>query len=185
MAERIFSEAAKSFFEQFSKILEDFKKETGFQVFLLNKEGKLVTKLEGVQSICKTILSFEEGKTRCKDAFQMGFSLMKRERKPIFLECYAHFAICYLPIIVANSLVGSVIICGGRYDKGESEEELKKRFYNLADELGIFDKESFFQKAKEVKVITEEDFKKEAEKLMKLIEILTENVQTPLKEILG
>jgi flagellin-specific chaperone FliS len=35
------------------------------------------------------------------------------------------------------------------------------------------------------KTITQEEFKKEVEKLKKLIDILTENVKTPLLEVLG
>lgn len=183
--ERKFSEAAQNFLEQLEGLFFDFKKTTGLQAFLLNKQGELVTKLEGVQEVCKLILATEEGKTRCKDCFKMGFLLAKNQRTSVFTECYANFTICFFPVIIGNSLVGLMIVCGGRYDRGENEEELKKKFISLIGELEIIDKEYFFEKLKRTKIITEEEFKKEAEKLKKLIDILTENVKTPLLEILG
>jgi len=182
---KFLSEAARVFLKQFTELLGDFKKETELQVFLLNKNGEIINELEGIQPACKLILSTPVGKIRCKDCFKMGFSMIKIQKRPIFLECYAGFAIVWLPIIRNDSLIGAVIICGGRYEKGESEEKLKEKFGNLAEELEIFDKENFFQKAKEVKVVNEEEFKKLAERLKKLIDILIENVQTPIKEIFG
>jgi ligand-binding sensor protein len=183
--EKFLSEAAQIFLKQFTEILNDFKKETELQVFLLNKDGDIINELEGVQPACKLILSTPEGKTRCKDCFKMGFSMIKMQKLPIFLECYAGFAIGWIPIVRANSLIGAVVICGARYDRGESEEKLREKFGNLAEELEIFDKENFFQKVKESKLINEEDFRKLAERLRKLIDILIENVQTPIKEIFG
>jgi len=183
--EKPFSEAAKIFFEQFLKILEDFKKETKLQVFLLNREGELISKLEGVQPACKMILSFEEGKVRCKDSFKIGFSIVKTQKTPFFFECFASFPICALPIVIENSFIGTVIVCGGKYEKGESEEKIKERFLKLADEIGIFDKERFLHAQQDQKILTKEDFEKEIKKLEKLIKILTEHIQTPLKEVFG
>jgi ligand-binding sensor protein len=183
--EETISEAAKIFLKQFSEILEDFKKETGFQVFLLNRKGELINELEGVQPACKMILSSHFGKIRCKDSFKLGFLVVKKERKPIFLRCYAGFGLSLIPIIVRGSFIGAVIICGGDYGE-KTQETLKKDFSKLAEELGIFEKEKFLKLAtEETKIINENEMKKETEKLQKLIDILTENVQTPLKEIFG
>jgi ligand-binding sensor protein len=181
--EKSLSEAAQIFLRQLNEILSDFKRETGFQVFLLNKEGELISELEGIQSACKIILSTPLGKIRCKDCFKLGFLVTKTQRVPLFLECYAGFAIGWIPIIRNESVIGSIIICGGRYERGENEEKLKEKFRDLAGKLEIVDEEGFIQKVIETKLTNENEIKNSAQRLKKLIEILIENVQTPVKEI--
>jgi ligand-binding sensor protein len=183
--EKPLSEAAQIFLRQFNEILNDFKGETGFQVFLLNKEGELISELEGVQPACKMILSTPLGKIRCRDCFKLGFLVTKIQRVPLFLECYAGFAIGWIPIIRNESVIGSIIICGGRYERGESEKKLKEKFRHLSGELEIIDEKGFVQRVMETKLTNENEFKNSAERLKKLIEILIENVQTPIKEIFG
>ena len=91
-----------------------------------------------------------------------------------------------MPIIVRDSLIGVIVICGGKYDRGESKEKLTEKYSKLTDELAVIGKENFLKMAiDEVSLITEEEIRKRAEKLTGLVEILTENVQTPLKEIFG
>jgi ligand-binding sensor protein len=183
--EKPLSEAAQIFLRQFNEILNDFKRGTGFQVFLLNKEGELISELEGIQPACKMILSTPLGKIRCRDCFKLGFLVTKTQRVPLFLECYASFSIGWIPIIRNESVIGSIIICGGRYERGESEEKLKEKFRNLSRELEIIDEEGFVQRVMETKLTNEKELKNSAERLKKLIEILIENVQTPIKEIFG
>jgi ligand-binding sensor protein len=183
--EKPLSEAAQIFLRQLNEILGDFKRETGFQVFLLDKEGELISELEGIQPACKIILSTPLGKMRCRDCFKLGFSITKTQKVPLFLECYAGFAIGWIPIIRNESVIGSIIICGGRYERGENEEKLKEKFKHLSRELEILDEKGFVQKAIESKVINEKEFKNSAERLKKLIDILVENVQTPIKEVFG
>jgi ligand-binding sensor protein len=186
MPEKSFSEAAQWFLKDFQKILDDFAQQTKFQVFLLDKEGNLITKMDGVQEACKLIISTEEGRVRCKDGFKMGFSLVRAQKKPIFTECYAGFALCWLPITIRGVIIGLIVVCGGRYDRGGSITGLNEKFSELSDELGIIDKKYFLKKAvDEAPLVTEEEVKEKIEKLTKLINILIENVQTPLKEVLG
>jgi ligand-binding sensor protein len=137
--ERRLSEAAQNFLKQLEELFGDFKRISNLQAFLLNKHGELITKLEGVQEICKLILSTEEGRIRCKDCFKMGFLLAKKQKRPVFMECYANFAICFHPIIIAGSLVGTMVVCGGRYDRGETEERLREKYISLIGELEIID----------------------------------------------
>jgi ligand-binding sensor protein len=183
--EKSLSEAAQIFLRQFNEILNDFKRETGFQVFLLNREGELISELEGVQPSCKIILSTPLGKIRCRDCFKLGFLVTKTQRVSLFLECYAGFPIGWIPITRNESVIGSIIICGGRYEKEESDEKLKEKFRDLAGELEIVEEEGFVQKVMETKLTNENEFKNSAERLKKLIDILIENVQTPIKEIFG
>jgi len=183
--ERDFSEATQIFLKQFLEILEDFKKETRFQIFLLNKEGELINKLEGVQPACKFILATPIGRTRCKDCFKIGFLITKTQRNSLFLECYANFAICWLPIIRNDSFVGAIIMCGKRFEREEGKGKMMEKFNNLVEELEIFEKKEFFQRLDQTEIITEEEFKNYVERLKKLMEILTEIAQTPIKEIFG
>jgi ligand-binding sensor protein len=183
--EKTFSETAKIFLTQLLKILNDFERDSGFQVFLLNKEGQLIDDLKGIQPPCKTILLTKEGKIRCKDCFRMGFQMAKLKNDFLLLECYAGFAISWIPIIRNNSFVGAVVMCGKKIEGRESEKKLKERVLNLAEELEIENGEEFLEKVKQTDATNEEEIKKYAERLKKLIEVLIENVQTPIKEIFG
>jgi ligand-binding sensor protein len=186
MPEKTLSEAAQAFLKEFQRTLNDFAQQTGFQVFLLDKEGGLITEMEGVQEVCKLILSQEEGRIRCRDCLKIGLSLVRNQKQPIFAECYAGFVLSWLPIIVREALIGLIVVCGGKQEKGEREEKLREKFSKLADELGIFEKDRFLKLAMErTKLVNENEMKKDVEKLKKLIDILVENVQTPLKEIFG
>jgi ligand-binding sensor protein len=183
--EKTLSEAAKIFLNQLSEILIDFERESGFQVFLLNKEGQLIDELEGVQPACKMILLTKEGKIRCKDCFKMGFQMAKLKKDFLLLECYAGFAISWIPIIRNDSFVGAVVMCGKKIEERESEEKLREKVLNLAGELGIFESEEFLEKVKQTEETSEEEIKNYAERLKKLVDVLIENVQTTIKEIFG
>jgi ligand-binding sensor protein len=184
--EKYLSEAAKWFLRDFEKIIDDFATEEGVRVVVVDKEGSLIIETAGVERICKLINSSEEGRMRYRDNYKMAFSLIKTQGKPIFIDCYAGFAFLAIPITIRGSIVGAIVSCGGRVDRGESREKLVEKFTKLADELDIMDKEDFLKAAiDEVKLVTEEEIKKRAEKLTKLIEILTETAQTPLKEVFG
>ncbi len=179
--ETSFSETTQIFLRQLSQILNDFKKETGFQVFLLNKDGELLGDIEGIQPACKIILSNPLGKIRCKDCFRLGFLVTKMQKVPLFLECYAGFAICWIPIIRNESVIGAIIICGGIYEKIERKEKFK----HLSRELEITDEKGFIQKVMETKLTNKEELQNFAERMKKLIDILIENIQTPVREIFG
>lgn len=182
--ENFVSEMAQSFLREFQRILNDFAQETKSQVTAIDREGNLITELSGVQNVCKLILATPEGRIRCQDSFKMALSLIKRQKKPIFTNCYADYISAWLPIVVREKLIGVIVICGGKYETNESREKLIKRYSKLAEELGAVGKENFLQSAIDsVDVVSEEEVKKRAERLTELINILTENVRTPLKEI--
>lgn len=186
LEKRDFSETAQWFLRDFQTLLDDFAKSEKIQIVVTNKKGDLVTKVSIGQDVCKLIMAIEEGKTRCGDFFKTPLTLIKNQKKPVLLECYAGFASVWMPIIVRGTVVGMIGSCGARYDKGESREDSRKRFSKLADDLGIMDKERFLRLAiDEVKIVTEQEIYKRAEKLNKLLEILAETAQTPLKEIFG
>jgi len=182
---RFLSEAAQWFLRDFQGLLKDFAEENDAQCLATNKEGSLITELNGVQDVCKKILATEEGQMRCRDHFKIISSLAKDQKKPIFVDCYAGFASVCIPIII-REVIGTLISCGGKYDRGESREKLINKLSKLADELGILDKEGFLRAAiDKVKTTTEEEMKQRTEKLSKLIDILTETAHTPLKEVFG
>jgi len=98
------------------------------------------------------------------------------------MDCYASFASLWVPIRVKGEIVGSITGCGGRYDRGESEEELKEKYSELANDLGVEEIEDFLRAAiDEISPVTEEEMKIRAERLAKLVGILAE--ETALKEI--
>jgi ligand-binding sensor protein len=184
--EESLSEAANWFLGHLQKTLDGFSSSEGIQVVIFNKEGKLIRKVHGVQEICKLILTTKDGKIRCKDHFKTAFSLVKTQRKPIFTECYAGFVSVWIPIIIRESLVGVIVSCGKRYDKGETKKKLEKKFSELMNELEIMqDKDSINKAIDKVSIITTKEAKKRAKKLKELFDILVQTSNTPLKEVLG
>lgn len=180
------SESAQWFLRDFQELLNNFAKEMEIQVVAIDREGDLITEISGNQRVCKMILSNEEGRVRCKDSFKMALALVKTKKEPIFTDCYAGFASVWIPIVIREAIIGVIIGCGGKQERGESKEKLRERFSKLANELGIIDRENFLKAAiEEVKIVDEEEIQKRAERLRKLVEILAETAQTPLKEVFG
>ena len=184
--EKSLSESAQWFLRDFQKLLDDFAVEEDVWIVAIDKKENLVTESPGVQRVFKLIMATEEGKIRYRDNYKMAFTLIKTQGKTIFSDDFAGFASAWLPISVRGSLIGLMIISGGRYDRGEIREKLREKYSKLADELGIVDKEDFIKAAiEEVKIVDEEEMEKKAGKLKKLIEVLLETTQTPLKEVFG
>lgn len=124
----------------------------------------------------------EKGKKACTDIYQTALGLIKTMKKPAFMDCFAGYASLWVPIRVKGKIIGSITGCGGRFDRGESKEELKERFTKLANDLGIKEDDEYLEEAiGKVKVVTEEEMKKRAERLAKLVGILAE--ETALKEV--
>lgn len=184
MPEKKPSEEAQWFLRNLQKLQDDFAESVGAQIVTTDKEGNLVTKMSGAQRACQLIMAVEEGKKKCGEAYKTALSLVKTMKDPVFMDCYAGYASLWVPIKVKGEIVGSITGCGGRYDRGESKEELREKFSRLADELGIENKEDFLKAAvDEIKPVTEEEMRKRAERLAKLVGILAE--ETALGEIFG
>lgn len=180
------SEAANWFLEHLKETLNDFSAREGVQIFILNKEGELVNEISGVQRACKLILSAENGRIRCKDHFKTALSLVKKQKKVIFTECYAGFVSIWTPIIIRDSVVGAVISCGGKYNDGQSREKQEKKLSKLADEIDILQKEDFKKAAiDEVLLFSQEETENRAKRLKELFDILIQTANTPLKEVFG
>lgn len=185
MVEKNLSGEAQWFLRNLQVLQDDFAESVGGQIVITDKEGNLVTKMSGAQRACKLIMATEKGKEKCSEAYKTALSLVKTMKEPAFMDCYAGYASLWVPIKVKEEIVGSITGCGGRYDRGENQEELKEKYSKLADELGIKDKEDFLKAAvDEIRnPITEAEMKKRAERLSKLVGILAE--ETALKEIFG
>ena len=184
MANKKLSEEAEWFLRNLQKLQDDFAESIGGQIVTTDKEGNLVTKMSGAQRVCQIIMATEEGKKKCGQAYKCALSLVRTQKAPVFMDCYAGFASLWVPIVVKGKIVGSITGCGGRYNRGESREELIEKYSKLADELGIKDKEDFLKAAiDEIKPVTEEEMKKRAQRLSKLIAILAE--ETALGEVFG
>ncbi len=176
------SKEAKWFLRNLQVLQDDFAENIGGQIVTTDKQGNLVTEMSGQRRVCGLIQATEKGKKSCDEAFKKALSLVKSEKEPIFMDCHAGFASLWVPIKVRGEVVGSITGCGGRFDKGKSREELEEEFSRIADDLGIEDKEDFLKAAiDEVKMVTEEKMKRRAERLSKLISVLSE--ETALKEV--
>jgi len=184
MANKKLSEEAEWFLRNLQKLQDDFAESIGGQIVTTDKEGNLVTKMSGAQRVCQIIMATEEGKKKCGQAYKCALSLVRTQKAPVFMDCYAGFASLWVPIVVKGKIVGSITGCGGRYNRGESREELIEKYSKLADELGIKDKEDFLKAAiDEIKPVTEEEMKKRVQRLSKLVAILAE--ETALGEVFG
>ncbi len=180
-----YSEEAQWFLRNLQRLQDDFAESIGAQIVATDKNGELLTKMSGQQKICQIIQGTEKGKQGCQGAYQTALSLVKSMKEPAFMNCPVGLASLWVPIKVRGEVVGSITGCGGRYDNGESEEELREKFTIKADELEIMekDKEIFFNALSELKVITEEEMRKRAERLARLVSILAE--ETALSEVFG
>ncbi len=177
-----FSKEAQWFARNLQVIQDEFAGSVGGQIVTTDRNGELVTKMSGSQRVCKLIMGTEKGKERCSQAYKTALSLVKSMKESAFMDCHAGYASLWVPIKVKGEIVGSITGCGGRYDRGESPEELKDKFSKLADELGIEDKEDFLKAAiEEILPVTEGEMKERAEMLAKLVGVLAE--ETALKEV--
>jgi len=185
MPEKQLSEEALWFIKNLQMLQDDFADTIGAQIVTTDRNGNLITKMSGQQKICQIIQKTEKGKNGCTNAYHTALGLVKKMKEPIFMDCHAGLASLWVPIKTkSGEIVGSITGCGGRYDRGESEEEIKEKFSKLADKLGITEeicpRDDFLKALEEVKVITEAEMKKRAERLAKLVGILAE--ETALKE---
>ncbi len=177
------SEEAQWFLRNLQKLQDDFAESVGGQIVTTDKEGNLVTEMSGQRRVCKMIMGTEKGKTECEKAYKTAVSLVKEQKEPIFMDCHAGFASLWVPIEVDGEIVGSITGCGGRYERGESDDELREKFAKLADDLGVKEDKDDFVKAAvdEIKSVTEEEMQKRARYLSKLVAILAK--ETALSEV--
>lgn len=181
-----FSGEAQWFLRNVQILQDDFVSDIlGAQIVMTDKEGNTITKMSGQQRACQIIQTTQKGKDKCTECYKSALRLVKTQKEPVFMNCYAGFASLWVPIVVEGKIVGSITGCGGRYEKGETREELRKKFTKLADDLGeIEDKEDFLKAAvDEVGVVSEEEMRQRAERLAKLIGVLAE--ETALGEVFG
>ena len=184
MVEKQFSEEAKWFLNNLQLIQNDFAESVGGQIVTTDKDGNLVTKMSGAQRVCKLIMDTEGGKEKCGEAYKTALSLVKSMKEPAFMDCHAGYASLWVPVKIKGEIVGSITGCGGRYDRGESDGELREKYSKLADGLGIADKEDFLKAAvDEISPVSEEEMKERSGRLAKLVGVLAE--ETALKEVFG
>lgn len=184
MPNKNFSEEAKWFLRNLQKLQDDFAESVGGQIVTTDKEGNLVTKMSGAQRACQLIMATEQGKKKCEECYKTALSLVGSQKEAVFMDCYAGFASLWVPIKVKGEIVGSITGCGGKYERGESKEELREKFSKLADEIRIESEGDFLKAAvDEIQPVTEEEMRKRAERLAKLVGILAE--ETSLSELFG
>jgi len=183
MPQKEFSEEAKWFLRNLQKLQDDFAESIGAQIVTTDKNGELVTEMSGQMKVCSNFIQkTKDGKKGCEDTFKTALGLVKTMKEPAFMDCFAGYASLWVPIKINGEIVGSITGCGGKFNRGETKEELKGKFSKLAEKLGINIDGNYLKAAvDDVKVVTEEEMKKRAERLAKLVGILAE--ETALKEV--
>ena len=137
------SEEAQWFLRNLQKLQDDFAESVGAQIVTTDRDGNLVTKMSGAQRVCKLIMETAEGKKKCEELYKTALGLVKTQKEAAFMDCYAGYASLWVPIKVGGEIVGSITGCGGKYERGETKEELQEKFSKLASDLGVADKEDF------------------------------------------
>lgn len=183
MTKKPLSEAAQWFLNDLQKILDDLAESMALNIFVIDREGHLVSKLRGTQKVCQMILATENGKARCQDHFKMALALIKIKKEPIFVECYADFTSFWTPIVVKGKFMGTVISCGGRYDQKYGPGELEAGLVRVGDEIGILARQDFLKAGEQVISVNEQELKSRAKKLEELFALLAKTTTTPLKEV--
>jgi len=177
------SEAAQWFLNDLQNILDGLGESMSVQVFIIGRDGNLVSELKGVQRACKMILALEDGRIRCRDHFRVALSLIETKKEPVFVECYAGFASLWTPIVINGKFMGAIISCGGRYDKKYNAKKIEKKLSKIADEIGIMPKHDFIKAGEEeVVLVDEKKLKTRAKNLEGLFALLAKTTITPLKE---
>jgi len=180
------SEAAQWFLDDLQNALDTLAESIAVQIFIIAKDGSLVSELKGVQRACKMILAIEDGRIRCQDHFRMALSLIEAKKETVFVECYAGFASLWTPIVINGKFMGAIISCGGRYDKKYGAGEIKEKLSKIADEIGIMPKDDFTKAGgEEVVLVDEKKLKTRAKNLEGLFALLAKSTITPLKEAFG
>ncbi len=182
MDKKQYSKEAQWFLRNLQKLQDDFAENVGGQIVTTDKEGELVTVMSGQRRVCGLIMATKKGKEECEKAYKTALSLIKKQREAIFMDCHAGYASLWVPIKVKGEIVGSITGCGGRYDRGENNDELREKFSKYANKLGIKDKDDFLKAAiEEINPVTEEQMRRRANRLSKLVSILAE--ETALGEV--
>jgi len=180
------SEAAQWFLNDLQNALDALAETMSVQIFIIAKDGSLVSKLKGAQRACQMILALEDGRIRCQDHFRMALSLIEVKRESVFVECYAGFASLWTPIVINGKFMGVIVSCGGRYDKKYGAKEVKEKLSKIADEIGIMPKHDFIKAGEEEVVLVDENkLKIRAKNLEGLFALLAKTTITPLKEAFG
>lgn len=181
MSNHNISEEAGWFLKKMQGLQDNFASAVGGQIVMTDEDGNLITEMSGAQEVCQMIKDTEKGAEKCQESYDNALSLVKEKEEPIFMDCWAGFASLWVPIKIEGKVVGSITGCGGRYDKGETREELVERYSEVAEDLGIEENDEFIRAAiDEISPVTKEEMERRAGRLAKLIGILAE--QTSLSE---
>jgi ligand-binding sensor protein len=178
MIEEKLSEEAKWFLNSLKRIQEEFAKELGMIMVLVNTKGDSLILTNPVADPCKIIQSVPEGASKCANCYKDAVSafVSGKIKSPFFLNCHANFAAMVLPVVAEGKVIGAVIGCGGVY-----EEKDKEKVLELIRELNL-PMERFKAALDVLTPISREELEKRAKRLVKLIEVLSE--ETAFKEVL-
>ncbi|PIS13453.1 MAG: hypothetical protein COT67_01700 [Candidatus Tagabacteria bacterium CG09_land_8_20_14_0_10_41_14] len=177
------SDEAWWFLKNVQRLQDDFAESIGAQIVMTDKNGDLITEMSGQMEVCKNFIQkTEEGKKNCTDTYHTALDMIKTTKEPVLMDCFAGYASLWIPVKnKKGEIVGSITGCGGRFNRGESEEEVREKLKKLADETGMDLGEDYLDVAiSDVKSVTEEEMKTRAERLSKLVGVLAE--ETALSE---
>lgn len=171
----------KPFLRVLQETQDEFADLMGALVVTTDKEGEVVTEMSGVPEPCKMIRDTEKGLKGCQESYKSALSLINKRKKPYIGPCHANFTSIWVPIKIDGEVVGSITGCGGLPEK-KDEEEIREEYGELADDLGIEDKEKFVELViDKERVPPEEEIKRRISLLQTSVTSLVRN--TPLKKM--
>lgn len=126
--------------EIFYALLGGFLKEAGgvFHVAIPGEStSNLRTERYTSSAFCNKIQATDEGHEFC---LQSDFQLIEEAaklQKPVSAPCHAGAVLVAAPIVVAGTVIATIVWGQGRYELGEVGEFLARRIYETADRLDI------------------------------------------------
>lgn len=128
------------------KVQKDFSEILGVMVAVckvVDAEGNVLFRLAAPPQVCNSIMQTEKGMDGCNTSCGACNSLVKSEDEGKLVQCHAGFLGFFFPIEIAGEKVGAITGCAGLIPDDISEEEMKEKYAQLAEDYGIADKDAF------------------------------------------
>lgn len=144
---KVLNEEEKTQMQEFlQKVQKDFSEILGVMVAVckvVDAEGNVLLRLATPPQVCNAIMQTAKGMEGCNTSCGACNSLTKTENEGKLVQCHAGFLGFFFPIKIAGEKVGAITGCAGLIPDDISEEEMKIKYQQLADDYAIADKDAF------------------------------------------
>ena len=156
-----------------AELLRKMEKLMGIPLSLRSTSGEVVCKTDYFYGPCSFIRGTENGCTRCRKVYKRIENRVLKRKVPYVCLCYCGFLIFAVPLEFRGEMVGTLI--GSQIlpvsDK-QDVSELKKKYIQIAKELGLEDTEEFSKSFDKVKTL---DSDKQRPKFLSYIEEIAQH----------